>query len=285
LSANDNIEIYNHFGNKHNIIIEGRMLYGKKFSDVTKGDSIFKNLWRKLNQLQNNEIKNQNIFATFLDKKYKTTGDDEGYFRFDIRVDEALASGYADVELNIENNSKKEHVKVPILTKKSIAIISDFDDTIVISDVTDKLKLSQNLLLKNYKQRTLIPTMKDRFQKILSKAPKDMPTPLFFVTGSPQQLFNSIKNFLNHHDFGEYILITKQLHGDDKDSIFDQFSYKSKHIQELIEFYPNLTWVLFGDSGEKDREIYSSLAKKYPSKIEAIYIRDVKSGKITIQEK
>ena len=107
-----------------------------------------------------------------------------------------------------------------------------------------------------------------------------MQTPLFFVTGSAQQFFNSIEEFLNYHDFGKHILITKQLHGKDRDAILDQFSYKTKHIEELIKFYPNLSWVLFGDSGEKDREIYNYLAKKYPSKIKAIYIRDVKSGEI-----
>jgi phosphatidate phosphatase APP1 len=278
--AKDNITLYNSFANANHLIIEGRMLYKKANKKVEKDDGKLTNLWRKLTQLTNDEIKNNLIFATLDGEKYITFGDDEGYFRFEIESKKALLPPYQDVLLNIEDNKLSKHIKVPIFMQKAVGIISDFDDTVVISDVTDKLKLSNNLLLKNYKQRTLIPTMRERFQKILSKNPKNMPTPLFFVTGSPQQFFNSIEEFLNYHDFGEHILITKQLHGKEKDSILDQFSYKTKHIEELIEFYPNLTWVLFGDSGEKDREIYSYLAKKYPSKIEAIYIRDVESKKI-----
>jgi len=280
LLASDNIEIYNHFGNSHKIIIEGRMLHSKNLPVATKDDNIFKNLWRKLNQLENNEIKNQQIFAYFQDKKYTTTGDDEGYFRFELNSDIELSQGYENIRLNIKDNKKNENIKVPIFTQKSIAIISDFDDTVIVSDVTNKLKLSNNLLLKNYKQRDLISGMKERFQNILSRNSISHPTPLFFVTGSPQQLFNSIEKFLNHHNFMEHVLITKQIHGQDKDSLLDQISYKLQHIEELIEFYPNFKWVLFGDSGEKDKEIYNSLSKKYPSKIEAFYIRDVDSGKI-----
>jgi phosphatidate phosphatase APP1 len=33
--------------------------------------------------------------------------------------------------------------------------------------------------------------------------------------------------------------------------------------------------VLVGDSGEKDPEIYGALARKFPSQIHRIYIRDV----------
>jgi phosphatidate phosphatase APP1 len=256
------------------------MLYKKEHKSVEKDDGKLTNLWRKLTKLTNDEIKNNLIFATLNGEKYITFGDDEGYFRFEIESKKTLLSPYQDVLLNIEDNKLSKHIKVPIFTQKAVGIISDFDDTVVVSDVTDKLKLSNNLLLKNYKQRTLIPTMRERFQKILSKNPKNMPTPLFFVTGSPQQFFNSIEEFLNYHNFGEHILITKQLHGKDRDTLLDQFSYKTQHIKELIEFYPNLSWVLFGDSGEKDREIYNFLAKKYPSKIKNIYLRNIQSGEI-----
>ena len=145
------------------------MLYKKENIQIEKDDGKFVNLWRKLTQLTNDEIKNNLIFATLNDERYITFGDNEGYFRFEIESKKTLLPPYQDVILNIENNKLSQHIKVPIFTQKAVGIISDFDDTVVISDVTDKLKLSQNLLLKSYKQRTLIPTMKERFQKILSK--------------------------------------------------------------------------------------------------------------------
>ncbi len=280
LTAKDNIEVYNCFGNANHVVIEGRMLYERSFKAVSNQDGIFRNLWRKIKQLTSDEIKEKAIFATIQGDRYKTIGDDEGYFEFSIKSKKTLQQGYEDVTLQIDNNPQKQRVKLPIFTQKSFGIISDFDDTVIISDVTNKLKLSKNILLKNYKQREIVPNMIERFEKILSKNPKDMPTPLFFVTGSPQQLFGSIEQFLSYHHFPKHILITKKIHGDDTDPLLDQFAYKIEQIEALFALYPKMKWVMFGDSGEKDREVYTFLAKKYPSKVKEFYIRDIQSKEV-----
>ncbi len=57
LTAKDNIEVYNCFGNANHVVIEGRMLYEKSFKAVSNQDGIFRNLWRKIKQLTSDEIK------------------------------------------------------------------------------------------------------------------------------------------------------------------------------------------------------------------------------------
>jgi phosphatidate phosphatase APP1 len=39
--------------------------------------------------------------------------------------------------------------------------------------------------------------------------------------------------------------------------------------------YPDLKFILIGDSGEKDADIYTKIAKEYPDRILAIYLRSV----------
>lgn len=46
-----------------------------------------------------------------------------------------------------------------------------------------------------------------------------------------------------------------------------------------METYPSLSFLLFGDSGEKDADIYISIAKKYPNQVKAIYLRSVNDSK------
>jgi phosphatidate phosphatase APP1 len=126
--------------------------------------------------------------------------------------------------------------------------------------------------------------MKERFQKLLSQNPKTMPTPLFFITGSPQQLSSSIEKFLDYHHFPSRIVITKKIHGYNIDPLLNQFKYKVSEIETLFKLYPNIEWTMFGDSGEKDEEVYRYLAKKYPKKIKRFYIRDVKNGDIVVKK-
>ena len=56
------------------------------------------------------------------------------------------------------------------------------------------------------------------------------------------------------------------------------FYTKLKSIKKLIKLYPQIKWIMFGDSGEKDLQTYIKIAKEYSKSVKAIYIRDVKSG-------
>jgi len=281
LHAKDNIVIYHAYGNTHQIVIQGRMVKKKPFKVANKEDGWFKNLWRKIREIEGNELKNQTIYASITHEKFKTKGDDEGYFEFHITTQKALKTGYAKVYIHIEKNANIHESNVTIIDSQPlIGIISDFDDTIIVSDVTHKIQFAQNTLFKNYKQRKVVPSMLERFQKILAQNPKDTPSTLFILTGSPQQLFIPIENFLTYHHFPKRTLILKKIHGDHKDPISDQFAYKTQKIEQLIKLYPNIKWIMFGDSGQKDPQIYKAIQEKHPNSIINYYIRDVESGEI-----
>lgn len=281
LNAKENIEIYNCYANAHQILIQGRTLHKRNIKKATDDDNWLRNLWRRTKQINSNEISEKNVIARFKDQSYKTKGDDEGYFEFNISPAKPLAMGYENINLHIKGNSNFHSCNAVIITnQKLIGIISDFDDTVIVSNVTNKFKLAINTIFKNYKQRKIVPTMLKLFNKILAQNPPSSPSTLFFITGSPQQLFDLIENFLTYHNFPKHVLILKKTHGDNKDPLTDQFVYKTQKIEILIRLYPNMQWIMFGDSGEKDREVYSAIAKKYPSKVKAFYIRDVKTGKI-----
>jgi len=173
LYANDNILLYNAYGNAHHILIQGRMEEKKTFSQAKKDDSWFQNLWRTLRQVKGEEIKNRTIFALVNGEKFQSQGDDEGYFSFDITTQHALKTGYEKIILTIEGNSDASEAEAMIVgSEPLVGIISDFDDTIIVSNVTNKVELGYNTVFKNYKQRTVVPTMLERFKKSLHKIQK-----------------------------------------------------------------------------------------------------------------
>jgi phosphatidate phosphatase APP1 len=277
----NNIEVYNAYGNEEQLIIHGRMLKKDKEKEVNKEQGIWINFWNALDFFHNDEIKNKKIVLTVDEVKYETQGDDEGYFDFDIKTAKNLSMGYKDIALQIEGTKGIHYTQAAIIgSEKMLGIISDIDDTVLVSNVTNKRKLLVNMFWKNYKQREVISTMADRFQKILKENPPKEPSRLFFLSGSPQHLFNYIEKFLDYHNFPKHITILKQVHGDNSDPLFDQMAYKTEKIEELIALYPNMQWLMFGDSGEKDRDIYAFIKEKYPSKVKGYYIRNVQSGEI-----
>ena len=60
----------------------------------------------------------------------------------------------------------------------------------------------------------------------------------------------------------------------DKESA-DHMGHKFKEISNILAAYPQLNFVLIGDSGQEDPKIYREIVRKFPSRILAIYIRDV----------
>lgn len=281
VQANDNIEVYNAYGNTHHLLIQGRMLQKTSFGKISKEDGWFKNGWRRLWQVKGNDIESHNITVMLKGEHFSTKGDDEGYFEFTITTKKSLNTGYEKIILNIEGNRNVHESNATIIgSGKLLGIISDFDDTLIISDVPNKIKFVAKIVFKNYKQREIVPGMLQRFEKILSQNPKGSPSTLFILSGSPQQLFSPIESFLNFYHFPEHILILKKAHGENLDPLIDQFAYKTKKVERLINLYPNMIWIMFGDSGEKDAEIYKAIKMKYPHKVKKYYIRDVKSGKI-----
>ena len=267
----DIIDVYHCFGNDRRLIVEGRVLDPREFDTTKKDDGFIKNIWRKLGHLINDERKNSEILMQIEEQIFHSKTDDEGYFAFDVN------SSAKEIKLTLKDQNSITTKCKPFIPSaaKQVGIISDFDDTVVISDVTNKLKLIYQLLFKNYKQRTVIKGMREHFAKILKNSPDK---PLFFITGSPNQLHHVVVDFLKYHNFPKFTLMTKKIHGNKSYNPFKQQNYKQEQIEELISLYPQISWVLFGDSGEKDEQIYHSIAKKYPDKIKAIYIRNVDSG-------
>ena len=54
---------------------------------------------------------------------------------------------------------------------------------------------------------------------------------------------------------------------------------KRPSIVEVLDAFPESSFILFGDSGEQDLEVYVALACERPHQVRGIYIRDVTSGR------
>ena len=63
-----------------------------------------------------------------------------------------------------------------------------------------------------------------------------------------------------------------------KDPTFDQKTYKLGRLKRILEQHPGLRFVLVGDSGEQDPELYTTLRGMFPKRIAGILIRRVKGG-------
>jgi phosphatidate phosphatase APP1 len=147
-----------------------------------------------------------------------------------------------------------------------LAVISDIDDTVVNTHVTDKKKLAATVLLKNAAQLEPVEGAARNYAGALSAGASG----IFYLSGSPQNFYPRLRAFLDQNAFPRGPLLLKNL-GDD--ALLKQQGYKGARIDELFARFPNMRAILVGDSGEKDPEIYKEAKAKHGDRVVAIVIR------------
>jgi len=157
--------------------------------------------------------------------------------------------------------------------------ISDVDDTVLKTDVTSLLKLRvlYHTLLKTADLRQSFGQAAAFFQALRFGLSEQPSNPVFYVSNSPWNLYDLLEEFLMLNDLPEGPILLRDFGLPYQEQGDDYKGHKHSSILRILETYPQLPFVLIGDSGEKDPYIYEAIARECPGRIAAIYIRDVRS--------
>ena len=149
------------------------------------------------------------------------------------------------------------------------------DDTVLQSQITSFLRAAQLMLLENARTRLPFPGVA-AFYRALERGtlPAGSPgNPIFYVSSSPWNLYDVIADFLAAQEIPTGPMLLRDW--DIGPSLLRNREYKFAQIREILRTYPALPFMLVGDSGQEDPEIYSALVREFPNRILAIYIRNV----------
>jgi phosphatidate phosphatase APP1 len=152
-----------------------------------------------------------------------------------------------------------------------ISVISDIDDTIKVTQVLDRRAALKNTFLEPFKAVAGMPQLYRNWAT-------NEGAQFYYVSASPWQLFLPLADFLKANNFpvGVFCLKEFRLKDNTRFSIFENpQKYKPEIIEPILKNYPERRFVLIGDSGESDPEIYGDLTRKFQKQISHIFIRDV----------
>ena len=172
--------------------------------------------------------------------------------------------------------------EIQMIGKTGLSVISDIDDTLKITGLTEG---EQTILRRTFFEPFMaVPCMAAFYRSF----PAD--TVFHYVSGSPWQLFPPVADFLfaeagfprgsvhmktvRTHLLspGTYRDLAGLILGDSKEVTFAQ---KLGQIRAIISDFPEREFVLVGDSGEMDPEIFAEVRKAFPQQVREIFIRDV----------
>jgi hypothetical protein len=161
--------------------------------------------------------------------------------------------------------------EVHLVSEIGLSVISDIDDTIKISQVLDRGQLLRNTFCRPFQPVPGMAAVYEAWARTNEAA-------FHYVSASPWQLYRPLAEFVRDHGFpaGTFHLRDFRIRdGSFLAALLSPEHYKPGVIRPLLERFPQRRFVLVGDSGEKDPEIYGALARQFPDQIAGIWIRDV----------
>lgn len=261
------------FGTSARLTVCGRVLEDEGFRPARSADRAWRNLAAMYKRFESDEVPGARVRARHGAGVAEAVADREGYFSVELPTAPG-ADAWRDVTLELLAPRSGAGAKAMALVPPASArfgVISDIDDTVVQSHVTRKLRMVVGLALSNARTRKPFEGVA-AFYRALQDGAGGEGNPIFYVSKSPWNLYVPLIDFLQIQgiplgplllrDFGMHLLRSR---GD----------HKARSIDRVLETYPRLPFVLIGDSGEHDPEIYRGVVHRWPGRVRAIYIRSV----------
>jgi phosphatidate phosphatase APP1 len=270
------------FGTAHGFSVTGRVLRDDGTPPAAATDSGWRNAARFYRQMASDEVPGARVRAAFQGKVHETVCDDEGYFECRVEPQPPLATaGWHAVPITLAeapDDADAVGTTAQVLVPPESArfgVISDIDDTVVWTQATDRLRMLWMLLRSNAHTRKPFEGVAALYRALTKGPSGDEDNPIFYVSSSPWNLYAPLVEYLDLQgiplgplllkDFGDHTLFSSS----------DHASHKLASIERILATYPALPFVLIGDSGEQDPEIYSEVVRAHPNRVKAIYIRNV----------
>ncbi|HLL53571.1 MAG TPA: phosphatase domain-containing protein [Myxococcaceae bacterium] len=273
------IDLYVSYGHAPSgITIRGRVLEGTRPTLGTAATTWLGRLrttWKlaETDELPDVEVRVELLPSSGPPRELIVRTDKEGFFRARFEGSVNAESVRSRATLRSER-FVTEPVEAPALIHPEtagIAVISDIDDTVLLSNVKNRFALLKRVLFATPEDLETFKGAAALYQRLVGAG-----APLVFVSSSPWNLEPRLRAFLQLRGFPVAPMLLKDLGiGPEADPVKDHLGYKTRMVTEVLGNLPARRFLLIGDSGERDPEIYGGIARAHPERVAAILIHRV----------
>ena len=301
---------YRGFGSPTAVWLKGRVLRQRDFGGPSHGgsshgdlspstpsdqDTFWQNLLATYQRFGSDEVPGVTVRVEAFGQSHTTVTDEEGYFELTINPPDNLPPGrvWFPVRYSLEGitqpttESKSDQLGAaePVVKDgylmvsppySQFGVISDIDDTVLVTDATNLLQTARLTFLGNAYTRLPFAGIAAFYRALQSGPVTTLFNPIYFVSSSPWNLYDLLVDFFRIQGIPKGPILLRDF-GLNRDLLSAQghHTHKLAMIRKVLDVNPQLPFVLIGDSGQQDPEIYAQVVNENPGRIRAIYIRDV----------
>jgi phosphatidate phosphatase APP1 len=275
------IETYLGWGTADALVLRGRVLRGKPLPPALPTDSRWTNLKNAWQRFETDEVPAARVRAFRGSDSTAATADEEGFWEIRFPRSSAADGGiWEEIEVELLEPRPAQPVRataralVPSPAAR-FGVISDLDDTVLRTDARRIDRILRQVLLGNVHTRLPFPGVAEFYAALHAGVP-GVRNPIFYVSSSPWNLYDVLVDFLELQSIPPGPLFLRDWGISERELLpTGHGSHKRAAIERILSACPTLPFILIGDSGQEDPEIYHRVVHDFPERIAAVYIRNV----------
>lgn len=272
------------FGMGGRVWLQGQVLRDRRIV-VSPQDSIWRNLKNNYRRFGSLKIPGALLTVHVGENQFHLLTDNKGYFHYAGVLPNPLPEGHPTwLPYNVHllgtlNETFDYHCTGELLLPgpADFGIISDIDDTILKTGLTSLLKLKAVYLTlaRNAFGRQTFQLVSDFYRALQAGPSGHARNPVFYVSNGPWDLYDLLTDFIELNNLPKGPLLLRDFGLRRRSPFTLPPNHKPESIARILQTFPHLPFVLIGDSGERDTDVYMDIARQFPGRILGIFIRDV----------
>lgn len=276
---------YRGYGSPARAHVYGRALEVRNVSASTDADSTLRNLLNTYRRAESDPLPFARVTVKYGNASTTMNADDEGFFGGWIDLPRPIASDeeWNEYEVSLVSPVRpgvgtvmaKAEILVPPPSAR-FGVISDIDDTVIQSRVSNFLQAARTVMLGNARTRLPFPGVAAFYRALRNGAGGDEKNPIYYVSSSPWNIYDVIAEFMDIQKIPRGPLLLRDWDiGWGSLASSRHFDHKGVAIRNIVQLHPAMQFILIGDTSQHDPEIYRQVVAEFPDRVKAIYIRDV----------
>lgn len=198
------------------------------------------------------------------------SSDDGGLIDVTVPLHEPLGDGPATALLHVDGRPPAR-VPVHVVTGRR-GVVCDIDDTVWVTGIAHPVQAARRTLFGTSSTRRVVPGMA---ALVREAARRQEGAATVYLSNGPWNFAGVVTRFLRKQGFPAGAVLMTDWGVTPTRWFRDGAEHKRSSLVRLHEDLPEVSWVLIGDDGEHDPDLYEEFARAHPGSVDAVALRQV----------
>jgi phosphatidate phosphatase APP1 len=230
--------------------------------------------WRSFTSVPAGEV---TVIVTAGGRDHVVTADRGGVV--DTRLELELPTGWNTITMRTEDSTTVSAPVFVVDTETRFGIVSDIDDTVMVTALPRPLLAAWNTFVLDEHARTPVAGMSVLYERLVRE---HAGSPVVYLSTGAWNVAPTLTRFLSRNLYPAGSLLLTDW-GPTHDRLFRSGKqHKRENLARLATEFPRLKWLLIGDDGQHDEELYGEFARAHPGNVAAVCIRQLSPGQAVL---